>query len=109
MFWLFFWMSELGVIDAWAQPMSATLPEGYVVHMPQPRAPEHLFGPEKLVPPDKSITGLEQHEKTCLTCGAVRITVIRKVGTPWQEWREWREKDAVNQSRWPIRCTGGPT
>jgi len=90
------------------QPMSATLPDGYVVHLPQKEAPRHLFGEEKLVPPDKSVTGLEQHEKTCLTCGAVRITVIRKVGTPWQEWREWREKDAVNQSRWPIRCAGGP-
>jgi hypothetical protein len=90
----------------WPKPMTTPLPDGYVVHLPQKEAPRHLFGEEKHVRPEDSITGCEQKELTCLTCGAVRVTVIRKVGTPWQEWREWREKDAVTQSRWPIRCAG---
>jgi len=83
--------------------LSTPLPEGYVVHLPQPRAPEHLFGEEQIVKPEASVTGCEQHEKTCLTCGATRVTVIPPKG---DAWREWREKGAVTQSRWPIRCTG---
>jgi hypothetical protein len=87
---------------------AAALPDGYVAHLPQRETLRHLFGPVEIVPPDKSITGHEQHEKTCLTCGATRITVIRKQGVPWQEWREWREPDGKTQSRWPVRCTGVP-
>ena len=103
MFFLFFWMSELGVIDAWAQPMSAPLPEGYVVHLPQQASPEHLFEDERHVMPEDTVTGCEQKELTCLTCGATRVTVIPKQG---DAWREWRARDAVTQSERPIRCTG---
>lgn len=85
--------------------MSAPLPEGYVVHLPQPRAAEHLFGEPVTVSPDRSVTGHPQKEKTCLTCGAVRITVIPAKG---DAWREWREPGGTTQSRWPARCTGVP-
>jgi len=87
------------------QPMSATLPDGYVVHLPQKEAPRHLFGEEKHVKPEESVTGDEQKELTCLTCEAVRVTRIPKHG---DAWREWRGKDATTQSRWPVRCTGVP-
>jgi hypothetical protein len=84
---------------------SAPLPDGYVVHLPFKEAPRHLFGEEKTVPPEKSITGHEQKELSCLTCGAVRVTVIPKHG---DAWREWREPGALTQSRWPVTCTGLP-
>lgn len=87
------------------QPMTPPLPDGYVVHLPQKEAPRHLFGEEKPIAPQDSITGHEQKEKTCLTCRAVRITVIPKQG---DAWREWREPGAATQSRWPVRCTGVP-
>lgn len=86
-----------------AQPMTPPLPDGYVVHLPQKEAPQHLFGEEKTVKPEDSVTGHEQKEKTCLTCRAVRVTVIPKQG---DAWREWREPGAATQSRWPVRCTG---
>lgn len=85
--------------------MSTALPDGYVVHLPPPAAPRHLFGEPVTVAPDKSVTGHEQQEKTCLTCRAVRVTVMPKTGDPW---REWREPGGVMQSRWPVRCTGEP-
>ena len=84
---------------------TATLPEGYVVHLPQAAAPRHLFGERTIVSPDKSISGYEQHERACLTCRAVRVTVVPKLGDPW---REWREDGATTQSRWPVRCSGLP-
>jgi cytochrome c5 len=84
---------------------SAPLPDGYVVHLPQREAPRHLFGAAVTVPPEKSISGYEQHEMTCLTCGATRVTVIPKQG---DAWREWREPGALTQSRWPVTCTGLP-
>lgn len=83
--------------------MTVGLPEGYVVHLPQAEAPRHLFGEEKTVAARESVTGHEQKEKTCLTCHAVRVTVIPKQG---DAWREWREPGAATQSRWPVRCTG---
>lgn len=87
------------------QPMTAPLPDGYVVHLPQQAAPRHLFAAPKPVAPDRSITGHEHVESTCLTCEAVRVTVIPKQGDPW---REWRQPGAKTQSRWPVRCTGVP-
>ena len=70
----------------------------------RPKPEPHKFGEfVTIVPPHDSVTGHEQHEKTCTRCGAVRITVIPKTGDPW---REWREKGAAGQSRWPIVCEG---
>lgn len=85
--------------------MIATLPAGYVAHMPATSyAPRHLLDwPAVVVPPCASISGYEQHERKCLTCGAVRVTVIPTKGDPW---REWRERGAVVQSRWPAVCEG---
>lgn len=87
------------------QPVMAAMPDGYVVHLPQQEAPRHLFGPEKSIRPEQSISGYEQKELHCLTCRAVRVTVIPATG---DSWREWREPDAKTQSRWPVRCTGVP-
>lgn len=100
-----FWFFDPGIFDAWTRPMNAPLPDGYVVHMPQQPLPRHLFGDPVSVAPEQSVTGHEQHEKTCLTCHAVRVTVIPQQGDPW---REWREPGAATQSRWPVRCTGVP-
>ena len=63
--------------------------------------PQHTFGDVVRMAPSVSVTGHEQHEKTCGHCGAVRVTVIPLTGRPW---REWRQKGAVTQSRWPIVC-----
>ena len=63
--------------------------------------PQHTFGDVVRMAPSVSVTGHEQHEKTCGHCGAVRVTVIPAEGRPW---REWRAKGAVTQSRWPIVC-----
>ena len=90
---------------AWWMPpaMTTPIPEGYVMHLPNRNPqPRHLFGAALVVPPQRSISGYEQHEKTCAICHAVRVTVIPDNGeTPW---REWREKDALTQSRWPAAC-----
>jgi cytochrome c5 len=84
---------------------AATLPDGYVVHLPQQAAPRHLFAAAVPVPAERSISGYEQVELRCLTCGATRVTIIPKQG---DAWREWREPGALIQSRWPVRCTGVP-
>jgi hypothetical protein len=53
------------------------LPEGFVLHLPPPKnAPRHLFGEAVTIPADISPTGIEQKEKTCQVCGAVRVTII---------------------------------
>jgi hypothetical protein len=63
--------------------------------------PHHVFGEVIWMAPSVSATGHEQHEKICIHCGAVKVTVIPERGDPW---REWRAKGAVTQSRWPIVC-----
>ncbi len=90
---------------AWYEPVSTPaakpMPDGYVVHMPRTAAQPHLLGEAVTVSAHQSISGYEQHEKTCAICGAVRVLVIPTNG---DAWREWREKDAVTQSRWPAVC-----
>jgi hypothetical protein len=70
--------------------MNSTLPDGYVVHLPPPKpqpAPPHLFGEPMTIAADLSPTGREQKEKTCLRCGAIRVTVMAPTGESWREWR----------------------
>lgn len=75
------------------------LPEGYVAHFPQSRPPlRHPLGPAVLVRKDKSISGFEQHEKTCSHCGAVRVTIIG--GTYARAWR--KPGDAVQRPFEPV-------
>jgi cytochrome c5 len=91
-------------VDEWSAALMvdvATLPPGYIVHMPQALPRQHLLGEAKKVLPHLSVTGHEQHEKTCAICGAVRVTIVPKQG---DSWREWREAGSDKQSRWPAAC-----
>jgi hypothetical protein len=63
------------------------MPDGYVVHLPPPKHQPHMLGPEVTVPADLSPTGHAQKEKTCLRCGAVRVTVLPKDEDARREWR----------------------
>lgn len=68
--------------------MTEPLPEGYVVHLPPPaKAPPHRFGDPVSVPADPLYSRHPQTERTCLACGAVKVTVH---GPENQHWREWR-------------------
>lgn len=89
--------------------MSNTLPDGYVVHLPQPksRAP-HLFGAATRLAPDPARKRHEQTERVCAVCGLIKVTVHHADG---RAWREWRCKDSDRQfedERTPL-CTAAPS
>jgi hypothetical protein len=67
------------------------LPEGYVVHLPSARR-VHEFGDAITILPELSVSGHEQHERTCKVCGAVKVTII---GHPWP--RAWRLAGGTEQ------------
>jgi hypothetical protein len=69
----------------------AALPPGYVVHLPPPaNAPRvpHVLGPAVTIMPELSISGHEQVERTCTTCGAVKITIIGEGDNHRRAWRK---------------------
>jgi len=68
----------------------ANVPDGYVVHLPPPAKPSrvpHVLGPTSIVKPEKSVSGFEQHERTCQNCPAVKITIIGE-GDNHRAWRK---------------------
>ena len=62
-----------------------------VVQLPVSKAHppvNHPLGPAVTVPPEISISGFEQREKTCKNCGAVRVTILDFArGNFWRAWR----------------------
>jgi hypothetical protein len=79
MWWCFLW---------WPIAMNGETPTGEVAQLPAPvsRPPlRHVFGPDIRVARDLSPSGFEQIERTCLNCGAIKITVLG-IGEP----RAWR-------------------
>lgn len=74
-----------------------SLPEGYTAHLPPPK---HILGEAKRIPPHQSKSGCEQIEKTCQTCGAVRVTILGGDVPP----RAWRIKDDCEQRPFEPRC-----
>lgn len=73
--------------DWTAAMMTEPLPDGYVVHLPPPKAHRqpHIFGDAVTIPPETSDTGFEQKEKSCRNCGAVRVTILGEAAS-----RAWR-------------------
>jgi len=70
--------------------MSDALPDGYVIHLPPPKPPRripHVFGDPRHVPAGRSVSGFEQHERTCNACGAVKVTIIDKGNNHRRAWR----------------------
>jgi hypothetical protein len=68
--------------------MTAALPDGYVVHLPPPAHRPHQCGPSTVIPAAISVSGCEQHERTCQACGAVKVTIIRANGHHCRAWRK---------------------
>ena len=100
MWWFYFWSIA-------AMSMTAeNLPDGYVVHLPKPKPREHDFtgSEEKIISAAQSESGFEQHERTCLRCKTVRITVI---AGPNDAWHEWRLPRGLVQLKWAQPCVGG--
>jgi len=52
--------------------MTEPLPEGHVLHLPSLK---HSFADPLWVPACKSVSGRPQTERTCKTCGAVKVTL----------------------------------
>lgn len=69
--------------------MTATLPEGYVVHLP---ALKHGFADPVWVPAAKSRSHRPQTERTCKVCGAVKVTLHGD-----DHGRAWRVSDEAPQ------------
>jgi hypothetical protein len=81
--------------------MTDAMPEGYVVHLPpfkHPRAP-HAFGWPVSVPADPDAGHHAQTERTCVICGAVKVTVH---GPDDKHWREWRRAADAEQTTGDI-------
>lgn len=49
--------------------------------------PPHSFGTTRRIAPDASSSGHEQFERTCASCGAVKISVVPHHGAPYRAWR----------------------
>jgi hypothetical protein len=56
----------------------------------------HQFGPPVSVPASLELERHPQTERTCLACGAVKVTVHAPDG---QAWREWRASSSAAQHR----------
>lgn len=67
------------------------IPDGYVLHMPTPKPVPHLvFGAvRRHVPAHASPSGRDQIERTCLRCGAIKVTLLGE----GKEHRAWRRSE----------------
>lgn len=84
--------------------MTAPLPDGYIAHFPNAPAPRHAFdGSFVSVPAHRTLTRLPQTERTCATCGAVKVTVHEDGGGAR---REWRASATGEQTTMEPVCTG---
>lgn len=71
--------------------MTASLPDGYVVHLPPPKRqppPPHKFSDPVSVVANVTLSRHPQTERTCTACGAVKVTVHGSDGIAWREWRK---------------------
>jgi hypothetical protein len=62
----------------------------------------HTLTPAQTIPPEHSLSGHEQHEKTCSICGAVRVTIVDGESIK----RAWRLKDDPEQRPFEPLCPG---
>lgn len=84
--------------------MTNTLPDGYVVHLPPPLRKArltHQFGDPVSVSQNVTLSRHPQTERTCLACGAIRVTVH---GADGIAWREWRKSASDEQSAVEVVC-----
>ncbi len=83
--------------------MSCTLPAGYVVHLPRQRPVLHgPFSDPVSIPAQETPSGHPQTERTCVNCGAVKITVHGLNGFSWREWRAGEGKEQMGEM---VGCT----
>ena len=79
--------------------MSDALPDSEVLSLPPPKRPpapvRHQLGGPVYVAPDQSESGLEQHERTCSVCGAIKITILDRAADIYR--RAWRASADVAQ------------
>lgn len=88
--------------------MTNPMPDGYVIHLPAPANPPpqpHVFGAHVRVPPNPLLARHAQTERTCLNCGAVKVTVHAPDGGCWREWRTSADAEQVATGVWPP-CVG---
>lgn len=71
--------------------------------MTEPIQPRHVFEPEKWVPAHKTLTRLNQTERTCSVCGVVKVTVHEEGGAARREWRATAHGEQVDGE---IVCVG---
>jgi hypothetical protein len=75
----------------WIEPMTNPVPDTEVVKLPhRVGAPpiRHVLDQEVRIPAHLSASGCEQIERTCKTCGAVKITIIDKADNHRRAWRK---------------------
>ena len=79
--------------------MSEVIIDSEVVALPRPTRPApiipHRLGSPRYVAPDQSESGLEQHERTCSVCGAIKITILDRAADIYR--RAWRASADVAQ------------
>lgn len=103
MWWCWFFWGVFAVTD--------TLPNGEPVLLPAPKhwLPRgcHPLGNSILIGAKLSVSGHEQHEKTCAACGAVRVTIIDSSGNHRRAWRIAGNAPQVETYQAPV-CVPTP-
>lgn len=70
----------------------------------KPPAEPHKFGSQKRIAADKTLSGSEQIERTCASCGLVKITIMQGGGRRFYRWG-----DARCQFEEPVEPECAPT
>jgi hypothetical protein len=73
------------------------LPENYVLHMPPLK---HALNSDVWIPAARSISGRDQSERTCIRCGAVRVT-LHGTGFP-RAWRRSADAAQIETFEAPV-------
>jgi hypothetical protein len=72
--------------------MNAPLPEGYVAHLPPLK---HRFDNHVWIPAAKSASGFSQTERSCVLCGAIKVTIHGPGDNHRRAWRKSTEAEQI--------------
>ena len=83
-----------------ASPFDAdgTLPDGYVAHLPPPKAMpprRHVFGDPVSVKANLPLGRCQQTERTCKLCGVVKVTVHGPSDNHFRAWRKHQDAEQI--------------